>query len=270
MLEVQNLTFSYRRETPLLEDVSFTVTQGEFAVIIGSNGAGKSTLLKLILNRFPPNSGTIRLFGEEIRSFRRWTRVGYVPQGHTYLNSDFPATVEEILLAHMFPQIGLFHFIRRAHRERVSEVLQQVDMQSFLKARLGTLSGGELQRILIARALINSPELLILDEPTNGIDMKNAHLLYELLDRLNREMHLTILMVTHDLVHASNYAQKIFCIEEGNLAEVAPNQLQRELRHRHHHEYKEECEHFQALEEDCACCAHNHNCPHREESEAQE
>lgn len=260
MLEVQNLTFSYRRESPVLEDVSFSVGKGDFAAVIGSNGAGKSTLLKLLLNQLTPTAGSIRIFGEEVRSFRNWPRVGYVPQGHSYLNSDFPATVEEVLFGQMFPQIGLFHRLCRTHRERVGEVLAQVSMEPFRKVRLGTLSGGQLQRILIARALINRPEMLILDEPTTGIDVQNAHALYALLDQLNQKLELTILMVTHDLVHAANYARTIFCIEDGNLAVVPPDQLQHELIHRHHHDRKDGCEHFLALDRQCEACAHHLEC----------
>lgn len=262
MINVAHLTFSWRREVPLLDDVSFQVNAGDFAVIIGSNGAGKSTLLKLLLNQLQPEAGEIRLFGEDVRSFRSWPRIGYVSQGHAYMNSDFPATVEEVLLAHQFPQIGLFHRVKRIHRERVWDVLGLVGMEAFRTARLGELSGGQLQRILIARALANRPELLILDEPTTGIDVQNAHALYELLDRLNRELKLTILMVTHDLVHASNYAKRIFCIEDGNLAEVEPSQLQHELIHHHHHDHKNRCEHFEALDQSCDACEHHAGCCH--------
>jgi len=261
VLEIKHLTFSYRRETPILDDVSLTAQTGDFCVLIGSNGTGKSTLLKLFLRQLTPDSGEIRLFGEELASFRGWSRVGYVPQGHSYLNSDFPATVEEILLAHQFPRIGLFGRVRRSHREKVTEVLKLVDMIPFRTARLGTLSGGQLQRILIARALVNDPELLILDEPTTGIDVQNAHALYELLDRINREFRLTILMVTHDLIHAVNYASRIFCLEDGNLAEISPCQLQHELIHRHHHDRKDDaCEHVQALEKRCQECVFYQKC----------
>ncbi len=261
VLEVDRLTFSYRRETPILEDVSFSVSEGDFAAIIGSNGAGKSTLLKLLLNQLSPNSGTVQIFGTDVDGFRNWSRVGYVPQGHSYLNSDFPAVVEEVLLAHQFPHIGLFRRARKEHRDRVREVLALVDMETYRTARLGILSGGQLQRVLIARALINRPELLILDEPTNGIDVQNSHALYDLLNRLNRELKLTILMVTHDLVHASTFARKIFCIEQGNLAVVAPEELHHELRHRHRHPLKENCEHFLTLKE-CPCSCEHDSCHH--------
>ncbi len=255
MLEIKRLTFSYRRETPVLDDVSFSVQAGDFCTLIGSNGTGKSTLLKLLLRQLTPDSGEIRFFGEKLAAFHNWRRVGYVPQGHSYLNSDFPATVEEILLAHQYPRIGLFGRIRGEHREKVAEVLRLVDMTSFRTARLGALSGGQLQRVLIARALVNTPDMLILDEPTTGIDLPNAHALYELLDRLNQDFKLTILMVTHDLIHAVNYAKRIFCLEDGNLAEISPDQLQHELVHRHHHNRKDDgCEHVQAMEKECRKC----------------
>lgn len=255
VIEIKRLTFSYRRETPVLDDVSFSVRAGDFCVLIGSNGTGKSTLLKLLLRQLTPDSGEISFFGEKLATFRNWRRVGYVPQGHSYLNSDFPATVEEVLLAHQYPRVGIFGRIRREHREKVAEVLKLVDMSPFRTARLGTLSGGQLQRILIARALVNNPDVLILDEPTTGIDVQNAHALYELLNRLNQDFQLAILMVTHDLIHAANYAKRIFCLEDGNLAELSPDQLQHELIHRHHHNRKNDgCEHVQAMEKECQKC----------------
>ncbi|MBO5436977.1 MAG: metal ABC transporter ATP-binding protein [Thermoguttaceae bacterium] len=264
ILTVQDLTFAYRREMPILKSVTFSASEGDFAAVIGSNGAGKSTLMKLILNQLTPTSGEVCLFGENVRTFRNWPLLGYVPQGNSYLNSEFPASVEEVLLAHQFPQIGLFRRAKRQHRERVGEVLALVGMEDFRTARIGTLSGGQLQRVLIARALVNHPKLLILDEPTTGIDVQNAHALYELLARLNRELKLTILMVTHDLVHAVNYARTIFCIEDGNLAAVPPKELEHELAHRHHHAGKDECEHVQAIEtHHSACCSCT--CTHTEE-----
>lgn len=231
----QHVSFAYTSEAVVLEDVSFAVHRGEFLGVIGANGAGKSTLLRLLLNQLSPRSGHIRILGVEVGKFHDWHRVGYVPQSHPFLNSAFPATVEEILLAAMYPQIGLFRRASRRHREIARDTLRLVGMESAHHTRIGTLSGGQVQRVLIARALVNSPEALILDEPTSGIDPLNTALLYELLASLNRDLGLTILMVTHDTNRAAAFLGRALCIEDATLVELDRNQLAYELQHRHKH-----------------------------------
>ena len=235
MINVQGVSFAYRPDCPVLQNVSLHVERGAFVGIIGANGSGKSTLMKLILHQREATSGSISLFGEDVRTFRNWARLGFVPQNHHYAGAAFPATVSEMLLANMFPQIGLFHFVRRQHRERMRETLRLVDMEPYADSLIGTLSGGQLQRVLIARALVNHPELLLLDEPTNGVDVDSTQALYDLLQRLNQDQHLTILMITHDLSRAAHYLKQVFCLEEGNLLELPHNQLMHELAHRHRH-----------------------------------
>ena len=203
--------------------------------IIGSNGAGKSTLLRILLHQLTLERGNLEIDGVDVNHYRDWAKIGYVPQSHHYLNTAFPATVEEILLANMFPQIGLFRFGSREHRRKVRETLRMVDMESHLTSLVGTLSGGQLQRVLIARALVNSPKYLFLDEPTTGIDTTNTQLLYELLARLNHELGLTVVMVTHDVNRAANYLQRTYCLEDGSLVALEHEQLLYELEHKHKH-----------------------------------
>ena len=235
MIHVANVSFRYRSDAPVLRDVSLDVLPGDFVGIIGSNGSGKSTLMKLILHQCSPQSGRITLFGKEARSFTDWPQLGYVPQSHHYSGAAFPATVAEILLANMYPQIGFGHFIHQKHRQRVREVLEQVGMQATEQALIGTLSGGQLQRVLIARALINRPKLLLLDEPTTGMDTDAAADLYALLKQFNDTQNLTILMITHDIARAADVVKQIYCLEDGNLLQLERGQVLHELAHRHRH-----------------------------------
>lgn len=235
VIRVDHLTFSYTAETTILGNVSFQIARGDFVGIIGSNGSGKSTLLKLLLGQLPTVPETIFLYRQDVRFFHQWAKIGYVPQSHHYLGAAFPATVEEMILGNMFSQIGLFRFPRRQHRAKVREALAQVGMEEAIHARLGTLSGGQMQRVLIARVLVNDPEIIFLDEPTNGMDAESARSFYTLLQKLHTEHQRTLLMVTHDLQRTAEFFQRIFCLEDSSLVELTPAQLEHELTHRHRH-----------------------------------
>lgn len=238
ILEVNNLSFSYGNE-PIFSKVGFSVHRGDFVAIIGSNGAGKSTLLKLILAEIYPTAGDIRLFGEDIRHFKSWPQIGYVPQAGLQSVVNFPATVEEIVKANLFSQIGLLRFPRKEHREKTLQVLESVGMGVYSKRLIGELSGGQQQRVMLARVLVNDPEMMLLDEPTTGVDAQSVESLYELLSQLNRKTGLTIVMVTHDISRAVNYVSKIFCLEEGSLVELDKSQISEELSHKHVHPVKD-------------------------------
>jgi zinc transport system ATP-binding protein len=231
-IAVRGLSFRYGDE-PVLSKVDFSLQTGDFAAVIGANGAGKSTLLRLLLGEIAPDTGQIRLFGREIRQFKDWPRVGYVPQKGFAAVADFPATVEEIVQAHLFS--GLFRFPRREHRERVRRALARVDMEACAKRMIGRLSGGQQQRVLLARVLVSEPEIMLLDEPTAGVDAETVRALYALLARLNRETGLTVLMVTHDVARAAEVVSRVLCLEEGSLVELGREQLSEELAHRHKH-----------------------------------
>lgn len=235
VIQVNHLTFSYTAEAKLLNDVTFQIMKGTFVGMIGSNGSGKSTLLKLLLGQLPAPPESVFLYHQEVHAFHDWKKIGYVPQSHLYLGSAFPATVEEMILGNMFSQIGLFHLPNRQHRAQVRDALVQVGMENSLHARLGTLSGGQMQRVLIARVLVNDPEIILLDEPTNGMDAESARSFYDLLQKLHAEQKRTLFMVTHDLQRTAEYFQRIFCLEEGSLVELTPAQLEHELAHRHRH-----------------------------------
>ena len=153
-LEADRLSFSYG-EVPVLSCASFGLPQGGFAALIGPNGAGKSTLLKLLLGELSPSSGAVRLLGQDTARFRNWRRLGYVPQDGLARHTDFPASVEEVVLANLSGEIGLLRFPRQEHRERVRQALELVGMAGYGRRLIGALSGGQRQRVLLARALIS-------------------------------------------------------------------------------------------------------------------
>lgn len=220
LIEVKSLFFGYN-ENMILEDVDFSVCQGDYFGIIGSNGSGKSTLIKLLLNTLNPMSGEIRLFGKEINKFTDWNKVSYVSQKANSFNSSFPATVEEVVSSNMFSKVGLFKRITRQHKEQVEHALEIVEMKEYKKRLIGNLSGGQQQRVFIAKALVNNPQILFLDEPTVGVDAKSEDAVYCLLAKLNKELGITIIMISHDIGAITVHANKIACM--GNKGLVIHN-----------------------------------------------
>ncbi|MEL7610790.1 MAG: ABC transporter ATP-binding protein [Bacillota bacterium] len=233
-IEVKNLSFGYGAES-LFSDVGFKIEQGDFAAVIGSNGTGKSTLLRVLLGELAPASGSIRLFGQDIAHFKGWTRIGYLAQAGRQSGLNFPATAEEIVRANLYRAIGPMRLPKKEHLERAQSALDTVGMRAYAKRLIGELSGGQQQRVMLARVLAGDPELMLLDEPTSGVDAKTVLSFYELLARLNREQGLTIVLVTHDINRAAGYVSKIFCLEEGSLVELQREQVEEELSHKHKH-----------------------------------
>lgn len=217
IIEVKDLSFAYQGK-PILKDVSFSVDKGDFLGLIGPNGSGKSTLVKLMLKILTPDRGEIRIFGKDIQRFDGWSRVGYVSQKANSFNGDFPATVNEIVGANLIARSGIFGRKPRDYDQRVHHALKQVGMQDYDGQLIGRLSGGQQQRVFIARVLVSEPEVMFLDEPTVGIDAKSEEALYCLLARLNQELGITIVMVTHDIGAITVHANKLVCLgEEGML-----------------------------------------------------
>ncbi len=248
VIEVNNVSFSYGSE-PIFSKVGFSVYKGDFVAIIGANGAGKSTLLKLLLGELAPTSGSIHLLNQDIHHFKDWPKIGYVPQNGFSANVNFPATAEEIVKANLFSQIGFLRFPKKEHMEKTKHSLELVDMAAYSNRLIGNLSGGQQQRVLLARVLVNDPEVMLLDEPTTGIDAAAVQSLYQLLTRLNRETGLTIVMVTHDIGRASSYVSKTLCLEEGSLVKLDRDQINDELSHKHKHPMKNRLQQIQGGED---------------------
>jgi zinc transport system ATP-binding protein len=202
-IKIENMSFGYE-DGLVLKDINMTINKGDFVGIIGSNGTGKSTLIKLILGILSPTKGTIR---------SDYTNIGYVPQVGFAVKADFPATVREVVMLNLFKEIGLFKRPNKKHHEMVEGVLQTVGMLDKADKQIGKLSGGQQQRVMIAKALVASPEILVLDEPTASIDAENEQILYELLNYLNKENNLTIVMVTHTIENIEESMNKIYLVK---------------------------------------------------------
>lgn len=212
ILEVEGVSFAYNNENAVLRDVSFKLKKGGFLGIIGTNGAGKSTLIKLILGMLPMQSGKISLFGRDIKNGIARDKIGYVSQKALSFNTDFPATVREVVMANLYSKRGLFRRYTKEDYEKFDTVIKQVGMKDFSDKLIGQLSGGQQQRVFIARALISSPELLLMDEPVAGIDAPSAEEIMSLICELNKS-GITIVMTNHDtpsLVRAAS-SLLIFC-----------------------------------------------------------
>lgn len=216
IVSVEKLFFGYDDKL-VLEDINLEIYRGDYLGIVGPNGSAKSTLLKTILGLLKPQRGSIRIFDQAIEKFRDWGRVGYVAQKATSFNSSFPATVEEIVAANLFPKIGLFRSIKKEQKEKVYETLKIVGMENYGKRLIGNLSGGQQQKVFIARTLISEPEIIFLDEPTVGIDVESQMEFYHLLEKLNKEMNITIVMISHDIGVITEKVSKIACMGDGKL-----------------------------------------------------
>ncbi len=197
IIELDRVCFSYTNEE-VIKDVSLKIHKGDYVGIIGPNGGGKSTLLKLMLGILKPHDGVIKLFGIDIKDFKDWYKIGYVPQ-RTFIEMNFPVTVEEVVAMGRYGRRGLFRFPTKEDQEKVSSSLKQVNMYDYKNRQISDLSGGQQQRVFIARALVTEPEVIFLDEPTAGVDIKTQKQFYELLRKLNRELNLTLILVSHEL-----------------------------------------------------------------------
>jgi zinc transport system ATP-binding protein len=209
-VELEDVDFAYGA-VRVLERINLTVEPGDFLGIIGPNGSGKTTLLRIMLGLLPPTSGTVRLFGHPPASFGQWGRLGYVPQRAT-LDASLPVTVHEVVATGLLPSLGIFGRIGAAERKRIAEVLGQVGMEAHAAARIGALSTGQQQRVLIARALVSKPELLMLDEPTGGVDPEAQTSFHALLNHLNRERDVTLILVSHDIGVVAKEVTKLACL----------------------------------------------------------
>lgn len=236
VLTVEDVSFSYG-EGLILDHLSFELFEGDFAMLKGVNGSGKSTLMKLILHELKLQSGQIALFGEPLAQVKDWTRMAYLEQNAIERNQHFPATAKELLSSYLYARRKREHLRREDERRIIDEALQAVEMADYKNRLIGRLSGGQQQRILLAALLAADVRFLCLDEPTAGMDVHSSRRLYELLSRLQVERKLTILMISHDLEELHERANRVFCLEHGNLVELSPEQRALERAHQHLHHY---------------------------------
>jgi zinc transport system ATP-binding protein len=213
VLKIEHVSFRYEREN-VLEDINLAVPKSAFLGIVGPNGSGKSTLLKCVLGVLKPQQGNIYLFGTPIESFKDWHRIGFVSQKANSFNTGFPATVYEVVASGLTAKRGMFRFFTKKDRQAVLEAIEAVGMSDFSRQNIGELSGGQQQRVFIARAIVSKPELLILDEPTVGVDIHHVQSFYNMLDELNRRLGITLVLVTHDIGTITKKVTHVACLNK--------------------------------------------------------
>jgi len=212
-LTIKGLSAGYHG-SEALKEVSFSVNAGEYLGICGPNGSGKSTLVKVILGLLAPDSGEVSLLGTPQASFKNWQRIGYLPQGLQFFNPHFPATVDEVI---RLGRLAGKRFPKRFNREDAAAVERTMEWMGIAHIRggmIGELSGGLRQRVLLARALVNDPELLVLDEPTTALDPETRESFYKLIYEMNRVNKTTVLLVTHDTATIGKYASHLLYLDK--------------------------------------------------------
>ena len=209
VIEASHVGFAYTR-TPVLEDISFTVRAGDYIGLIGPNGGGKTTLLKVLLG-LEKGRGEIKLFGTPLEKFNDWHKIGYLAQKSPVAQSRFPIAAEEVVL------MGLPGRGARVRREELKEVhaaMKQTCTRPFAGKIFNDLSIGQQQRVLLARALVSKPQLLILDEPSTALDAGSREMFFDLLGLLNKQNGTTILLITHDTGEVGKYISKFMYVDK--------------------------------------------------------
>lgn len=209
--DVEHVCVDFGRER-VLDEVSLRINRGDFLGIIGPNGSGKTTLLRVLLGLVRPSCGHVRLFGADVREFREWYRIGYVPQKATAFDARFPASVLEVAISGRSGRVGVG---RRFGPEDVAAAERALETVGMLEVRdrpIGRLSTGQQQRVFIARALSSRPEVLVLDEPTVGVDVDAQEQFYSLLRRLNRDFGTTLVLVSHDISVVAGEVTQLACL----------------------------------------------------------
>lgn len=241
-LEVKNVTVDLAGHR-VLENISFTVPVGSSTAIIGPNGAGKSVLVKTILRLIPKTSGEITIFGIPHEKYQRAAhQVSYVPQ-RLELDRDFPLTVRGLFSLKSRQPLGM----STQDRQHMENLLKTVGAQDHAHRRLAELSGGQLQRVMIAYSLMDRPKLLFLDEPAAGIDVSGQETVYTLLARIQAQEHLTVVFISHELDVVMHYADQVICLNQKLLCaglphealttEVLHEMYQMPTKHYHHHHH---------------------------------
>ena len=209
IISAKNLTFAYAR-LPVLENISFTVEAGDYIGLIGPNGGGKTTLLKVLLG-LQKGKGEINLFGTPLERFTGWNKIGYLAQKSPVAQTRFPICAEEVVLMGL-PGRGAS--VSRNELKEVYDAMQQTRTRKYAGRLFNDLSIGQQQRVLLARALVSKPQLLILDEPSTALDAQSREMFFDLLGELNTKHHTTILLITHDTGEVGKYISKFMYVDK--------------------------------------------------------
>jgi len=211
-LEIENLTVAYGKRVAL-ENVNLHLSKGEFHAVVGPNGGGKTTLVKAILGLIRTLSGNIMIFGKPQKEYLKENTIGYLPQTHSTNISKVPLKVIDVVLMGCVGYRGLTGY-RKDVIKRVEKIMDMLEVLDRCNSLFDNLSGGLKQRVLIARALVSNPELLIMDEPTVGLDVKAQKDFYSLIKKLREQLNITIIMVSHDVGFVFEYADTVVCVNK--------------------------------------------------------
>jgi zinc transport system ATP-binding protein len=214
VVELEKASVSYSNGFQALVEVTLQVHEGDFLGLVGPNGSGKTTMISMILGLVKPTTGSVKLFGEPLNR-RSLRRVGYVPQKTMLSDTIFPSTVFETILMGRVVQAGVLHRYSRADYRKVEDELEHLSIHDLRNRKISELSGGQSQRVLLAKALASDPELLILDEPTSGVDTRTAAEFYDTLKHLNRDHGITVMLVTHDIGLVTKLSNRVACLNGG-------------------------------------------------------
>ena len=214
-LAFEDVDFAYGR-APVLRQVSLCVHEGEFVAVVGANGSGKTTLMKLGLGLLRATAGRVRLFGNDVSDFGEWGKVGYVPQRATAI-SALPVSVGEVVLSGLAARARLFRRRTTEERQRLDHVVELLGLTGERRSRMSELSGGQQQRALIARALVTAPRLLVMDEPTAGVDADARGVLRDSLEHLVNVEGMAVVYVSHDPEGFAGLAHRVVAVEGGRL-----------------------------------------------------
>lgn len=226
-IEVKNIGFAYNGH-PILENINFEVKVGEYLGIIGPNGGGKTTLVKIILGLLNPTKGSVKIFGIDNKDFKNRSLIGYVPQRVSQEIFQFPATVEEIIKSGRTARIGV---LKKFTKDDLIAVEKAMEISNVLKYRnnlLSDLSGGERQRVFIARALAGEPKILILDEPSVGVDLPTQEKFYSFVEKLNKDYNLTIIFISHDIDVVAHEVKCLLCLNKNLVCHGSPKEFIKE------------------------------------------
>ena len=213
IISVEGLSFYYGGNEAVT-NVSFAVNKGDYIALVGHNGSGKTTLIKLLLGILKPSTGSISLFGKNLHDFSNWEKIGYLPQNIGLFNPLFPATVTEVVALGLISRKRMFKKFSKEDEKKVHDALSQMGILTLRNKLIGELSGGQIQRMLLARAIVNEPELLILDEPVSAVDAETRMDFYSYTARINKENKTTIILITHDIGHSGGYAHKLLLLDK--------------------------------------------------------
>jgi len=223
-IETTNVSVAFHG-VEVLSNISFQADRGDYIAVVGPNGSGKTTLAKALLGLVPVSKGEIYLDGQLRAQFASWSRIGYLPQKAPFLGQHFPATAEELVATGTYSRLPFPKRLQKSDWQAVDEAMNLLQIRHLRHQLVGCLSGGQLQRVLLARAVVNHPSILILDEPIAALDPQTRESFYAMVKEMNRELQVTVFLISHDIGSCGKYASKILYIDRKIIFYGSPDEF---------------------------------------------